>query len=144
MNWKTETVALLETQLDDITGQEVGYLLQLLLDKGALDAVCIPILMKKGRPGYLIQVLCLPRKRDFFCELLFDETSTLGVRYQNLKRNILPRREAKLKTPYGPIRAKAHSWKGKSEVVPEFDALMHLAKRAGRPLQVIRRDIKYK
>ena len=132
MKWQTQTVILLETQLDDITGQEVGYLLQKLLDVGALDAICIPVLMKKGRPGFLIQVLCVPKKRDFFCGLLFDETPTLGVRFQKINRFILPRRKTTLKTPLGILKAKSHTWKGKKIIVPEFDEVIRLARQKNR------------
>lgn len=134
MKWKTETITVLETQLDDITGQEAGYLIQKLLDKGAYDALCIPVLMKKGRPGFLIQVLCKKGDRDFFCELLFDETPTLGIRFQKISRVILPRKKSYLKTPAGRVVAKTHVWRGKEFVIPEFDKLFQTARNKKKSL----------
>ncbi|MDO8519170.1 MAG: DUF111 family protein [Deltaproteobacteria bacterium] len=119
MKWKTETITLLETQLDDITGQQVGYLIKKLLDAGALDAICIPVLMKKGRPGFLFQVLCRHKDKNKFCEFLFDETPTLGIRFQKISRVILPRKKTIL--PIGRLKAKSHIWRGKVITVPEFD-----------------------
>ncbi len=139
--WKTQTVTLLETQLDDVTGQEVGYLLQKFLEEGALDAICIPILMKKGRPGFLIQVLCLPKMADSFCELFFEETPTLGIRLQKLQRRILPRRKKVLKTSLGSVKAKEHFWKNQAVAIPEFDELVRLSRQKKRPLLKIRGQI---
>lgn len=136
--WSTQTVTLLETQLDDITGQEAGYLLQKLLEQGVLDAICIPVLMKKGRPGFLIQVLCLPKQKDKFAEILFDETPTLGVRFQNIQRHILSRRPKILKTGGGSLKAKERIWKKEKEIIPEFDELIRLSKAKKIPLRKIR------
>lgn len=139
---KTETVTLLETQVDDLTGQEAGYVLQRLIEAGALDALCIPVLMKKGRPGYLFQVLCRPKKKNRLCDVLFEETGTLGIRFQNLKRNILFRRKKILKTSYGLLEAKERLWKGNKLSVAEFDGLARIARKKKIPLKDIRRKLK--
>ncbi len=134
----TETIFLLQTQCDDMTGQEISYLLSRLLDEGALDALAIPALMKKGRPGFLIQVLCKKEKKEKLFRLLFEETPTLGVREEKINRRILPRRSVFLKTSFGSLRAKEHFRNGKKEIVSEFDELAEMARRRKMPLRFLR------
>lgn len=127
--WLTEKVVLLETQCDDITGQEAAYLIKRLIEKGALDALCLPVIMKKGRPGFLLQVLCKAEKKTALTELIFDETPTLGIRELPLSRKILPRSGATQRTPHGPVKAKKRFWRGRGESTPEFDDLALLAEK---------------
>jgi uncharacterized protein (TIGR00299 family) protein len=101
-----ERVLLLETEVDDTTGQFLGMLLEHLLAAGALDAFLTPILMKKGRPGTLISVLSATEKRGAIEEMLFRETTTLGVRCQEWERTTLERTLVPVNTAFGEIRVK--------------------------------------
>lgn len=139
--WKTEKIILLETQCDDITGQEAGYLIQRLIEKGALDALCIPAIMKKGRPGFLLQVLCKTENKTEMTELMFDETPTLGIREQILSRKILPRSNATYLTPHGFVRSKKRFWRGRTESIPEFDDLARLAEKKKVPFSRLKRVV---
>ena len=101
-----ETIVRLETQVDDMTPQDVGYVFECLLEAGALDVLTIPVGMKKSRPGLLIQVFCLPEGVSTCEELLFRETPTLGIRREYVQRRVLARRFQIVQTPYGPVQIK--------------------------------------
>jgi uncharacterized protein (TIGR00299 family) protein len=101
-----DRVLVLETEIDDAAPQLLGPLVERLLAAGALDAFLTPVQMKKGRPGILVTVLCPPTEREAIEELLFRETTTLGVRRQEWERTVLERETATVETVYGPIRVK--------------------------------------
>jgi uncharacterized protein (TIGR00299 family) protein len=101
-----DRVLVLETEVDDAAPQLLGPLVERLLAAGALDAFLTPVQMKKGRPGILVTVLCPPSEREAIEELLFRETTTLGVRRQEWERTVLERETATVETVYGPIRVK--------------------------------------
>jgi pyridinium-3,5-bisthiocarboxylic acid mononucleotide nickel chelatase len=86
-----ETLVLLETNIDNMTGEAHGYVMERLLAAGALDAYLTPILMKKGRPAVVLSVLCRPADAAHLRNLMFAETTTLGIREQELRRYCLPR-----------------------------------------------------
>ena len=101
-----DSVTVLETALDDLNPQIIGHVAEQALAQGALDVLCTPTQMKKGRPGTLITILCEPAKASAVQQLLFRETSTLGIRVRQEQRVILPRTFATVGTPYGEIRIK--------------------------------------
>jgi len=101
-----DRVLVLETEVDDAAPQLLGPLVERLLTEGALDAFLTPVQMKKGRPGILVTVLAPPARRAAIEELLFRETTTLGVRRQEWDRTVLERETATVETAYGPIRVK--------------------------------------
>ena len=101
-----DRVLVLETEVDDAAPQILGPLVERLLDAGALDAYLTPVQMKKGRPGILVTVLAPPARRGEIEELLFRETTTLGVRRQEWDRTVLERETVTVETAYGPIRVK--------------------------------------
>jgi uncharacterized protein (TIGR00299 family) protein len=102
----TETVALLETALDDLSPQIIAHTAEAALAAGALDVMLTPVVMKKGRPGTLLTVLCAPASSDALLQLLLRETSTLGVRIRHEQRVALQRAFVSVKTSYGSIRIK--------------------------------------
>jgi pyridinium-3,5-bisthiocarboxylic acid mononucleotide nickel chelatase len=117
-----ERVLVLETELDDAVPQILGPLLDRLLAEGALDAFFTAVQMKKGRPGVLVTVLCEPARREALEEVLFRETTTLGVRRQEWDRSVLERETATVETAYGPIRVKIGRRGGTIyNAWPEFD-----------------------
>jgi len=137
-----ETVLLLQAAVDDATGELVGRYLELALEHGALDTFLTPIQMKKSRPGQLISVLCRPEDEARLVDLLFRETTTLGVRRLEQERWVLPRRSAVVPTPWGDVRCKVALY-GKSvlRVMPEFEDVHRTAALAGRSFQEIRRQV---
>jgi uncharacterized protein (TIGR00299 family) protein len=101
-----ESVVALTSNLDQSTGENLGYLLPLLMEAGALDACLIPMLMKKGRPAQQLQVLCRPETEASLARLIFHHSGTLGIRRQRLERYVLERNLYEVTTPWGPVRVK--------------------------------------
>jgi uncharacterized protein (TIGR00299 family) protein len=115
-------VLVLETNIDDMSPQLTGYLMERALEMGALDCYFTPVQMKKNRPGVLISIICRPADRQLLTELLLLETTTLGVRFYETDRTALQRDRITVETIYGPIRVKIAKLNGKPiKVMPEFD-----------------------
>jgi len=128
-------VAVLETSLDDENPQFVAALVPRLLEQGALDAMVVPTVMKKGRPGLCVTVVAEPRHADLLAMLLLRETSTLGVRLRWDERYELERRSLEVETRFGRIVVKVADVPGLGERArPEFESVRAAAERAGRPL----------
>jgi uncharacterized protein (TIGR00299 family) protein len=128
----SDTVLVLQCEIDDLSPQLFGPLVDRLLMAGALDAYLTPVQMKKGRPGILVTVLVPPPGRVTVEEVLFRETTTLGVRWQEWNRTVLDRETIVVETEYGPIRVKL----GRKDGVvvnaqPEFEDCQHAATTAG-------------
>jgi uncharacterized protein (TIGR00299 family) protein len=130
---KTPTqVTVIETNIDDLNPQVFGYLLDRLLDEGALDVYYTPVQMKKNRPGILLTVLARPEDRARLCSILFRETTTLGLRYRTEQREVLQRSHVSVATQYGEIRIKVARDRNLQRVnqTPEFDDCLAAAKRS--------------
>lgn len=142
----TDTAWVLETNLDTVTGQTVGYLIEQLLAAGALDVVAVPVQMKKSRPGILLQVLCTQDNISGLERMIFTETGTLGIRRYPVQRTKLHREVSKVKTPYGIIRLKAGRLDGKLvSISPEYDDCRAAAMKHNLPLnKVISEAAKFK
>ena len=133
-----EIIRVLEANLDDMNPQIYGYFLEKALAAGALDVFATPVQMKKNRPGFLITVLCSPESESKFQEMLFAETTTLGVRSMSAHRRILPREWVKVSTKFGDIRMKVSRVNGDiRQAAPEFDDCRKLASEKNVPLQQI-------
>ena len=118
----SDTVIKIECEIDDMNPQLFGPLMDGLLAAGALDVFYIPVQMKKGRPGTLVTVLGRPAARDALTDILFRESTTMGVRYQELERSCLDRAIETVDTPYGPVRFKVARRDGRElNAAPEFD-----------------------
>lgn len=138
-----DAIVKLESDLDDCTGEILGYTLEKLMNAGALDVHYTPIFMKKNRPGWEITVLCRPEKKDAMEEILFSETTTIGIReFENVSRTVLAREEKEIETPFGPALAKVVSHQGKTYVYPEYDSVKALAEKTGVPIKVIYSAVK--
>ena len=135
-----ESVCLLETNLDDISPEVIGYTKERLLQQGALDVYTIPIQMKKNRPAVILSVLCREQDETPLTELIFRETGTLGVRRQLIQRSVRARREHTVLTSFGSVTGKL-AWQpgGHAEFSPEFEDCARLAQETGRPLREIYR-----
>lgn len=132
---ETDVVSVLEANIDDATGQTLAHAAQLLMEAGALDVFFVPIIMKKGRPGQLLTVLCRPQDAGAMQAILFRETSTFGVRRRESVRRTLRRECVTVQTPHGPIRVKVGRRGDRViRVAPEFEDCAAAARRAGVPL----------
>lgn len=135
-----DSVTLLETNLDDVSPEIVGYAKRRLLEAGALDVFSAAIQMKKDRPGTLLSVIARPSDAARLEAILFDETATFGIRRTLMERSKRSRREHTVTTPWGPVRGKLGWRSGHSAVfTPEFDDCARLAAEAGVPLREIYR-----
>ena len=134
----SETIVVLETEVDDTAPQLLGALLDRLLTAGALDVYYTAVHMKKGRPGILVTVLCPPERREGLEEILFAETTTLGVRRQEWARSVLERETVAVKTPYGEVRVKVGRRGGKVyNAQPEFEDCQRAAEASGAPVKEV-------
>lgn len=134
-----ETVVELCCNVDDMSGEAVGYALERLMESGALDAFWQSVGMKKSRPGLLLTVLCQPGDRERMVELLFRLTSTLGIRESLCRRYILRREKGPVETPCGPVGLKWAQGYGVQRVKPEYEDLKALAEAAGCSLDEARK-----
>ncbi|MEH2213111.1 nickel pincer cofactor biosynthesis protein LarC [Nostoc sp.] len=139
-----ETISVLETQIDDLSPQAIGYAFEALFAAGALDVFTQAIGMKKSRPGILLTVICQPENL-LSCEaVIFRETTTLGIRRTTQQRAILQREIQQVETEYGKVRVKI-AWKGQSpekviaNVQPEYEDCADLARKHNIPWREIQR-----
>ena len=132
------TIRVLEANLDDMNPQIFGYLMDRALAAGALDVFATPVHMKKNRPGTLVSILCKPEDEAKFQEMLFAETTTLGVRSHLVDRHALPREFVKVSTAFGDVRMKVSRDSGRvRHVSPEFDDCRKLAEEKNVPLHEV-------
>ncbi len=139
-----ETISVLETQIDDLNPQAVGYLYDILFTAGALDVFTQSIGMKKSRPGILITIICRPENLHRVQEILFRETTTLGIRTSTQQRSTLKREIQIVETEYGTVRVKI-AWQGQatnkiiSNIQPEYEDCAELARKHNLPWREIHR-----
>jgi pyridinium-3,5-bisthiocarboxylic acid mononucleotide nickel chelatase len=137
------TVIILETNLDDVTGEQVGFAVERLWDAGALDVFLVPIQMKKGRPGTLLSVIATPESRATMESILFQHTGTLGVRYRTQSRSILSRTQVNVETPWGIVPGKVSQLPDGSVCFSaEFDACRDIAIEEGIRLADVMEEVK--
>ncbi len=133
-----QRVLVIEAEIDDMSPQMFGPLIDHLLAAGALDAYYTPVQMKKGRPGVLVSIVAEPARREAIEELLFRETTTLGVRYQEWQRTLLAREHVTVETAYGPIGVKlGRRGQRLMNAQPEFDDCQRAAERHGVPAKEV-------
>ena len=113
--------------VDDMTGEEIGYATGILMQEGALDVYTTPIGMKKNRPGILFTMLVKPEDKEKFARLVFENTTTIGIRYNEMDRFKLARREEKVLTKYGEVRVKVTEGYGVIKAKPEYDDISAIA-----------------
>jgi hypothetical protein len=138
LDWETDCVAVLETNLDDISSEILGHFVETALAAGALDVFHTPIQMKKNRPGVVLTVLCAEPDADKFSELMLRETTAFGVRRTVAERRKLRREFATVKTRFGDVPVKLGRLNGKVvQAAPEYEACRKLAERARVPLKAV-------
>lgn len=133
-----DSIVVLEANLDDLSPQVVGYTLERLLEEGALDAFGTPVQMKKNRPGVLLTVLCRAQDADRLTQLVFTETTTLGVRRRSEDRRLLNRKWVAATTQWGDVRIKLASMNGTvTNYTPEYDDCRKIAAANRVPLKSV-------
>lgn len=142
--WLTETITVLETHLDNDRGETIGHAFQRLMSEGALDVVSIPAQMKKDRPAHVVKVLAKPEDADRLESILFEETSTLGIRRCDTRRDALPRHFDTVETQYGPITVKvAQLPSGGLRATPEYEECRKAAEFHGVSLNAVTREAEH-
>ena len=130
-----ESVWVLETNVDDCTGEQLGYTIEQLMNAGALDAGCFPVGMKKNRPGYRLQVICREDMRESLENLIFKETTSIGLRRYQESRRVLEREFVDADTPWGTAQVKVCSHHGERYYYPEYSSVKEISKKAGISLK---------
>ena len=136
-----ETITVLEANIDDLNPQVFGYVMDRLLEEGALDAFGIPVQMKKNRPGMLLSVLCRPQDASRLTNLILSETTTLGVRRREERREVLARKLVTVSTRWGDVRLKVASMNGTiTNYAPEYDDCRRVAVEHHVPLKNVMQE----
>ena len=137
----SETITVLEANLDDLNPQVFGYVMDRLLEEGAMDSFGMPVQMKKNRPGTLLTVLCKPEDAPKLTQLIFTETTTLGVRRRDEVRQTLARRWESVRTQWGDVRIKIASMNGTvTNYAPEFEDCRRIAAEHRVPLKMVMQE----
>ena len=137
----SDTVTVLEANLDDLNPQVFGYVMDRLFEEGALDAFAMPVQMKKNRPGTLLTVLCKPEDAAKLTQLIFTETTTLGVRRRDEVRQTLARRWESVQTSWGEVRIKIASMNGTvTNYAPEYEDCRRIASEHHVPLKSVMQE----
>jgi len=130
-----DQIAALSCNLDDMTGEEIGFAMEQLLEAGALDVYTTAIAMKKNRPATMLTVLCRDDQKEAMVRLIFRHTTTLGIREAEFCRYTLQRQIETVETPYGPVRRKVVSGYGVSRSKAEYEDLAKIARQQGTGLR---------
>lgn len=137
-----DEICELSCNVDDMTGEAVGFAMDRLFEAGALDVYTMPIGMKKSRPGILINVMCRKKDKEAVIKAVFKHTTTIGIRENTLNRYVLDRRIEDVKTPYGTVRCKVSSGYGVERRKYEYDDVSRIAKENNISIQDVFSAIK--
>ncbi len=127
----------LECNLDDCTGEALGYVMERLFEAGARDVHYIPVYMKKNRPGWQLNVICREEQIEELETIIFSETTTIGIRRQKMERTVLEREIKSVETVYGEAKVKLCSRGGKTWCYPEYESVAKISRREKKPYQEI-------
>ena len=136
---QNDDIIVINSNIDDSSGEDLGYVLEKLMDAGALDVSYSPIFMKKNRPAYRLEVICRAETREKLSEIIFDETTTIGVRYYVVQREELTRVRTLVDTELGQIEAKQVSTtSGHTYTYPEYESMKSIASELGVSMKSVR------
>lgn len=136
-----DKIVKMETNIDDCTGEALGYVMQKLMDAGARDVHYMPVFMKKNRPGYQLNVICKEDKMDELQRIIFEDTTSIGIRIQYMDRKILERRTEMRETSMGKVQIKICGLPSGERIYPEHDSIARICKETGRTWQDVYRQI---
>ena len=128
-------IVVMETNIDDCGGEILGYTQELLFKNGALDVFFTPIFMKKNRPGYRMSITCKEEDKLKLQNIIFRETTTIGIRYRKEHRAVLKREIIEIETKYGKIKAKKVINNGEEYIYPEYEEIKKIAEKNNIPLK---------
>ena len=131
----SDSLTLLETNVDDCTGEALGYTMKQLMSAGARDVYYTPVYMKKNRPGYLLSVLCTEADRESMERLIFTHTTTIGIRRTAVERTTLARRSGKVRTSLGEVEVKYCTAPDGERVSPEYESVAAICRKTGESFQ---------
>lgn len=131
----------LESNLDDCTGEALGYTMEKLLEAGAADVWYQPIYMKKNRPAVMLCALCRTQQREALEKIIFENTTTIGIRYQPVWRTALLRYPQRRRTRYGLVKVKVCELQGQERVYPEYEEIRRICGETGKGYEQIRQEI---
>lgn len=126
-----DTIIKLESNIDDCTGETLGYVMELLYEAGAREANYMPVFMKKNRPAWLLTVLCKKEQVSAMEQIIFRETTTIGIRRQEMERTILKREKRTVTTPLGNVEVKVCTFGGQEYYYPEYESVKKLCEKTG-------------
>ena len=126
---------VMETNLDDSTGEMLGLTMEMLLEAGAADVWYTPVYMKKNRPAYQLSVLCKETDRELLEDILMTQSTTIGIRRYPVQRTVLEREMKMVKTPYGIVEIKICRHKDKFFFYPEYESIRRICKETGADFQ---------
>ena len=136
-----DTIIKMETNIDDCSGEVLGFVMERLMKAGARDVHYAPVFMKKNRPAWVLNVICKEEDMETLQNIIFEETTTIGIRYSRMERTILPRETRTLPTPWGEVLAKVCTLNGKEQIYPEYESVAQLSREKEIPFTEIYRYI---
>jgi hypothetical protein len=140
--WQQEEMLVLETNIDDMNPQFYDHVMTRLFSAGARDVFFSTIQMKKNRPAVLVRVIAEPADKERLARIIFEETTTIGIRYHPVGRMILKRTAITVKTRFGNVKAKIlEEPDGKKRISPEYDELKRIATAKNIPIKVLRDEV---
>ena len=138
---KKDEIIKMESNIDDCTGEALGYTMDRLMAAGARDVHYFPVFMKKNRPGYQLNVICKENQIEELQKIIFEETTSIGIRIQRMERSILPRRVETRNTSMGQVQVKICDLPTGRRIYPEHDNIVAICKESGRSWQEVYRQI---
>lgn len=132
-----DTIIKMETNIDDCSGEVLGFVMERLMKAGARDVHYVPVFMKKNRPAWVLNVICKEEDMEMLQNIIFEETTTIGIRYSRMERTILPRETRTLPTPWGEVLAKVCTLNGKEQLYPEYESVAQLSREKEIPFTEI-------
>ena len=132
-----DTIIKMETNIDDCSGEVLGFVMERLMKAGARDVHYVPVFMKKNRPAWVLNVICKEEDMETLQNIIFEETTTIGIRYTKMKRTILQREERVVQTPWGETSVKVCRLNGKEQLYPEYESVAQLSRENEVPFTQI-------
>ena len=132
-----DTIIKMETNIDDCSGEVLGFVMERLMKAGARDVHYVPAFMKKNRPAWVLNVICKEEDMETLQNIIFEETTTIGIRYTRMERAILQREERIVQTPWGEAQVKVCILNGKEQCYPEYDSVARLSREKQIPFAEI-------
>ena len=123
-----DTIIKMETNIDDCSGEVLGFVMERLMKAGARDVHYVPAFMKKNRPAWVLNVICKEEDMEVLQNIIFEETTTIGIRYTKMERKILQREERTVQTPWGEVLVKVCMLNGKEQLYPEYESVAQLSR----------------